>query len=309
MSPSVKNQASIVAGRRQEEQTKATTPCPDPRRPMETLLNTSGGSGSLVPQARENAQYEIEKSHPRRVSALRQAWRFFSGKPSPEPPVPRTEPKHERDFDVWYTVDLTRPTNEGKYRAPQPSPCPEDRRGRITRLDESQIESYWNTPFQPERQVPLASHTIRRSISNDPKPEEKLDIEIVTWNPGPRRSVHILHDDPHQAVRSQVALVVDPSTEDFSTGSESDSESLDIVVQAERVTRVGRASLITVSGLKEQEEDIVMQASQAARVGRATLITFPELSRNQKEEVQERRPPSIDLADCSVKWDDAQSLA
>ncbi|CEI64271.1 unnamed protein product [Fusarium venenatum] len=268
MSPSVKNQASIVAGRRQEEHPKPTTPYPDPRGAMETPLNTPGGSGSLAPQTRENAQDEIDKSRPHRVSALKQAWRFFSG----------------------------------RYRALQPSPYPEDRRGKATRLDESQIQSYWNTPFQPERQAPPASHSTRQSFANDHEPE---DIEIVAWNPGPRRSVHIVHDDPRQAVRSQVALVVDPSTEDFSSGSDSESS----VTSACDSCSVPTTHSQDETYGEDEEEDIVMQARRATRVGRATLVTFPELNRNQNEDVQERRPPSVDLADCSVKWDDAQRLA
>ncbi|KAG8350800.1 hypothetical protein FVEN_g11105 [Fusarium venenatum] len=302
MSPSVKNQASIVAGRRQEEHPKPTTPYPDPRGAMETPLNTPGGSGSLAPQTRENAQDEIDKSRPHRVSALKQAWRFFSGKSSPEPSVLRTKPKYERDSDGWYTIYLTSPTSKGRYRALQPSPYPEDRRGKATRLDESQIQSYWNTPFQPERQAPPASHSTRQSFANDHEPE---DIEIVAWNPGPRRSVHIVHDDPRQAVRSQVALVVDPSTEDFSSGSDSESS----VTSACDSCSVPTTHSQDETYGEDEEEDIVMQARRATRVGRATLVTFPELNRNQNEDVQERRPPSVDLADCSVKWDDAQRLA
>ncbi|KAL6919393.1 hypothetical protein FSST1_003419 [Fusarium sambucinum] len=286
MSPSVKNQASIVAGRRQEEHPKAITLCPDPRGAMETPLNTPGGSGSLAPQARENPQDEIDKSRPHRVSALKQAWRFFSGKSSPEPSVLRTKPKYERDSDNWYTVDLTSTTSESRYRAPQPSPYPKDRRGKATRLDESQIQSYWNAPFQPERPAPPSSHSIRGSFTNGREPE---DIEIMTWNPWPRRSIHIVHDDPRQAIRSQVALIVDPSTEDFSSGSDSESS---VTSACDSSSVLATHSQDETYG-EDDEEDIVVQATR--------------LTRNQ--DVQERHSPSVDLADCSVKGNDAQSLA
>ncbi|GKT98792.1 unnamed protein product [Fusarium langsethiae] len=296
ISPPIENQASIVAGRRQEH-------CPDPRGQMETLSNPAGGNNSVVPRAQENARYEINESRPRTASVLKQVWRFVSGKSSSESPVPKTEPKYERDSYTWSTIDLTSPTDEGRYRAPQLSPYPEDRRGRATRLNESRIQSYWNTPFLSESQVPPASNPTSRPFANDPKPEEDLDIEVVTWNPGPCRTVRIVHDDPHQAVQPQAAIVVDPSTEDFS----SDSENL--VASTHDSSSVLTSDSEDETYGEEEEEDIVAQARRVTRVGRATLIKLPELNRNQNEDVEEGRPPSIDLADCSVERDDTRSPA
>ncbi|CEF72570.1 unnamed protein product [Fusarium graminearum] len=239
MSRPKENQATVVAGRRQEECPKVATLCPAPRGEKETQHYSDGGSDSLVPQARDNAQYEIDESRQRQPSALKNVWRFFS--------------------------------------TPQPSPYPQDRRGRTTRLDESQMQPYWNTPFRPESPMPPVSDSTIWPFSNDSEPEEVLDIEIIAWNRGPRRTVRIVHGDPRQAVQpAQAAIIVGPSTDDSSSAFEDESYE------------------------EEEEEDIVVQARRVTRVGRATLIKLPELNRNQNQnqDVQESRPPSVDLADC-----------
>ncbi|EKJ75205.1 hypothetical protein FPSE_04596 [Fusarium pseudograminearum CS3096] len=282
-----KNQASVVAGRRQEECPKATTLCPAPRGEKETQHYSDGGSDILVPKARDNAQYEIDESRQRSASALKNVWRFFSSESSSNPPVPKAQLKHERNSDAWSTIDLTSPTNEGRYTAPQPSPYPKGRRGRATRLDESQMQPYWNTPFRPESPMPPVSDSTIWPSSSDFEPEKDLDIEIITWNRGPRRTVRTVHDDPRQAVEHQAAIIVDLSTDDPPSVSEDESYG------------------------EEQEEDIVVQARRVTRVGRATLIKLPKLNRNQNQsqDVQESRPSSVDLADCSVERDDAQTPA
>ncbi|KAM0359023.1 hypothetical protein ACHAO7_004009 [Fusarium culmorum] len=277
MSLPKKNQATVVAGRRQEECPKVATLCPAPRGEKETQHYSDGGSDSLVPQARDNAQYEIDESRQRQPSALKNVWRFFSSESSSNPPVPKNELKHKRDSNAWSAIDLTSPANEGRYIAPQPSPYPQDRRGRTTRLDESQMQPYWNTPFRPESPMPPVSDSTIWPFSNDSEPEEVLDIEIIAWNRGPRRTVRIVHGDPRQAVQpAQAAIIVGPSTDDSSSAFEDESYE------------------------EEEEEDIVVQARRVTRVGRATLIKLPELNRNQNQnqDVQESRPSSVDLADC-----------
>ncbi|RGP79737.1 hypothetical protein FLONG3_2181 [Fusarium longipes] len=258
------NQASIIAGQRQGHNPEPTR-CPNQRGGMEALYYRAGGRDDHVLRARDNAQHEIYESRQAQVlgfKQIRRIRRFFSGELSHKPLVSEVGP----NANGFYTIDLSSPTHENEYRAPQLSPYPEDRRGRAIGRDESQIKSYWTSHFLPKSQKPpISTH---RPFANDLQYEETLDTEVRTWNSGPVRAACIVDGDTRQAVQSQVATVVDPSED----GSLSDVDD-------------------------HEEEDIVVQAARKIRAGRTTLVDMPGLERTQILEVKEKRAPSYDLAD------------
>ncbi|KAL4730567.1 hypothetical protein ACLX1H_002603 [Fusarium chlamydosporum] len=308
MSPAEEYEASIVAGRREDARTEPRR-CPDPRGQIETMLYVRGGGEDHVPRARDSAQHEINESRPPPVSVLTQFWRFFSGEPSSGHPVREAEEKTDVDSDVWTTVSLDSPSNQGEYETQQPSHF-SDRRGNATRLDESQIQEYWSSPFLPESQVPPAPAPLHWPFDDEDDPFDDVEAEAIEENHNltvghvASKTVQIVDGDERQAVQPQAATIVDPSLDS--------SSALGTLVAS---ARTSSADLTAgpqdeadeeEQGCVDQEEDIVVQSMQMTRVGRATLVNMPQRSQNQTEGMGEEHAPSGDLADGLVEQDDSR---
>ncbi|KAJ4137583.1 hypothetical protein NW768_003171 [Fusarium equiseti] len=294
MSLFIGNKPSTGIGRRQNVCSRPRK-CPRPKGTIEALEFVASGKDDLVKRARDAALRETYKSHSRRASSLKQDHRLGTGEPSLVPSTPSPKPTPDKAVDGYSTISLNITINQSKLPAPQSSLNPDDRHERAAWRNDFRTQSYWDTPSLPQSQVPPTRtiHSVHRPYTDNTEPcsrltsepeddlEEEVKILKVAFKP-----VRIIRGDARHAVQPQVATIVDPSEEEFSSDSTAPVASSYTSATADPYKGV----FVKQSKKLEQniEDDALMRSVLMARDRWTTLINSDKWNPDKVVDMEEK---------------------
>ena len=255
----------------------------------------ASGKDELVKRARDAALRETYKSHSQPVSSSKQDHRLATGKPSLLPSNPNLKQIPDKVIDDLNNIPLDITINQIKLPAPQSSLRFEDRPKRAAEHDDSRTQSYWDTSNLPQSQAPPARaiHSIHRPRTNNTEScsrltnesEDELEEEVeeeVRILKVACKPVRIIRGHVWQNVQPQVATIVDPSMEEFSSDSES------FVASSHTSATAGSHKEVIVKQPKGLHENVeVVRSVLMARDRWTTLINSDKWNTNKAVGMEE----------------------